>query len=408
MNKTTRLLEGLLIAAIATSCGTGGKNQPAQTTDPLANSPVVGQYVQAGDNKVLSCDQKFLKDTISIPLSYFTEELEIVKLDNRDEALVGQAGVTISENYILIYGMPPAPFKLFDRKGNFLTNIGAVGNGPGEYQFIIYAQLDEQNNRIYLLPWNASQLLVYDLQGKVLDPVPFCNQASTSAFYVDPDKKTVSIVTLPMKGIPFVAWTQDLEGNPISAVEPGNLKCENMGSLVVSGFNIPDVFDINIMCIMPTYVDTLYQYDRMNNRLCPTFTLNFTNKEDVPWHGYSEWPDHFTGYISDPPITKATELGTTTTPGEMHSYIVEKQTGKGSYFKLYNDYLGDIEIKKPHFVFNNGYYKANIEPGNLSSDIELALKNPDLTDAIRKKLTDLQISIDENDNNYIMIARLKR
>ena len=115
MNKTTRLLEGLLIAAIATSCGTGGKNQPAQTTDPLANSPVVGQYVQAGDNKVLSCDQKFLKDTISIPLSYFTEELEIVKLDNRDEALVGQAGVTISENYILIYGMPPAPFKLFDR-----------------------------------------------------------------------------------------------------------------------------------------------------------------------------------------------------------------------------------------------------------------------------------------------------
>lgn len=88
MNKTTRLLGGLLIAAIATSCGTGGKNQPAQTTDPLANSPVVGQYVQVGDDQVMSCDQKFLGDTVRIPLSHFAEEMEIVKLDSRDEALV--------------------------------------------------------------------------------------------------------------------------------------------------------------------------------------------------------------------------------------------------------------------------------------------------------------------------------
>lgn len=46
MNKTTRLLGSLLIITIATSCGTGDKNQSAQTDDPLANSPIVGQYVQ--------------------------------------------------------------------------------------------------------------------------------------------------------------------------------------------------------------------------------------------------------------------------------------------------------------------------------------------------------------------------
>ena len=84
MNKTTRLLGSLLIITIATSCGTGGKNQSAQTDDPLANSPIVGQYVQAGTDKVMSCDQKLLADTVRIPLSFFTEKLEIVKLDNRD------------------------------------------------------------------------------------------------------------------------------------------------------------------------------------------------------------------------------------------------------------------------------------------------------------------------------------
>lgn len=81
MNKTTRLLGGLLFTIIATSCGTGDKNQSAQTNDPLDNSPVVGRYVQAGTDKVMSCDQELLADTVRIPLSFFTEELEIVKLD---------------------------------------------------------------------------------------------------------------------------------------------------------------------------------------------------------------------------------------------------------------------------------------------------------------------------------------
>lgn len=88
MNKTTKLLGGLLITTIATSCGTGGTNQSAQANDPLANSPIVGQYVQVGTDKVMSCDQKLLADTVRIPLSFFAEELEIVKLDNRDRKSV--------------------------------------------------------------------------------------------------------------------------------------------------------------------------------------------------------------------------------------------------------------------------------------------------------------------------------
>ena len=34
-----------------------------------------------------SCNLKSLKDTVDIPLSYLTEELQVVQLDNRDEAL---------------------------------------------------------------------------------------------------------------------------------------------------------------------------------------------------------------------------------------------------------------------------------------------------------------------------------
>lgn len=406
MNKTMTFLGSLLIATIATSCGTGSKDLAENTNDPLANSPIVGQYVQVGTDKVMACDQKLLADTVRIPLSFFTEEMELVKLDNRDEALVGQTGVTVSDNYILVYGSRQNPFKLFDRKGKFLTNIGAIGQGPGEYQMVYDAKLDEANNRIYILPWNASQLLVYDLQGNVLDPIPLCLRCPKAKFNVDLSEGKVSIVLLPFKGYPAVAWTQDLEGKRIDFIEPGHLEApQDFSNEVTAGFNIPGVFDVNILCIMPTRVDSLYRYASDKNRLIPAFTLNFANTDKIPWHGYGEYPHHFVGNFSEPPVEVSPGSWTN---GQTFHYIVDKETGKGSFFTLYNDYFGNLEIGYPSSAFFNGYYTRNIEPGNLMTDIENALKNQDITTEMRKKLTDLQASIDENDNNYVMIAQLKR
>lgn len=406
MNKTMTFLGSLLIATIATSCGTGSKDLAENTNDPLANSPIVGQYVQVGTDKVMACDQKLLADTVRIPLSFFTEEMELVKLDNRDEALVGQTGVTVSDNYILVYGSRQNPFKLFDRKGKFLTNIGAIGQGPGEYQMVYDAKLDEANNRIYILPWNASQLLVYDLQGNVLDPIPLCLRCPKAKFNVDLSGGKVSVVLLPFKGYPAVAWTQDLEGKRIDFIEPGHLEApQDFSNEVTVGFNIPGVFDVNILCIMPTRVDSLYRYASDKNRLIPTFTLNFANTDKIPWHGYGEYPHHFVGNFSEPPVEVSPGSWTN---GQTFHYIVDKETGKGSFFTLYNDYFGNLEIGYPSSAFFNGYYIRNIEPGNLMTDIENALKNQDITAEMRKKLTDLQASIDENDNNYVMIAQLKR
>ena len=406
MNKTMTFLGSLLIATIATSCGTGSKDLAENTNDPLAYSPIVGQYVQVGTDKVMACDQKLLADTVRIPLSFFTEEMELVKLDNRDEALVGQTGVTVSDNYILVYGSRQNPFKLFDRKGKFLTNIGAIGQGPGEYQMVYDAKLDEANNRIYILSWNASQLLVYDLQGNVLDPIPLCLRCPKAKFNVDLSGGKVSVVLLPFKGYPAVAWTQDLEGKRIDFIEPGHLEApQDFSNEVTAGFNIPGVFDVNILCIMPTRVDSLYRYASDKNRLIPTFTLNFANTDKIPWHGYGEYPHHFVGNFSEPPVEVSPGSWTN---GQTFHYIVDKETGKGSFFTLYNDYFGNLEIGYPSSAFFNGYYTRNIEPGNLMTDIENALKNQDITAEMRKKLTDLQASIDENDNNYVMIAQLKR
>ena len=61
----------------------------------------------------------------------------------------------------------------------------------------------------------------------------------------------------------------------------------------------------------------------------------------------------------------------------------------------------------PSGLFRNGAYCQNIEPGNLLESIETALKDKTLSDAMRKRLTDLQAGIDENDNNYVLSYKLK-
>ena len=53
----------------------------AQTGDPLKSSKVVAKKVKVNGNDVVVCDQSLFDNTITIPLSAFTEELQIVKLD---------------------------------------------------------------------------------------------------------------------------------------------------------------------------------------------------------------------------------------------------------------------------------------------------------------------------------------
>ena len=72
----------------------------------LDSLDVVAEKVIAGNFELISCDLTKLKDTVYIPLSYLVEDLQMVRLDSRDEALVGSSSnspfTTITEKYVLV------------------------------------------------------------------------------------------------------------------------------------------------------------------------------------------------------------------------------------------------------------------------------------------------------------------
>ncbi len=400
MEKFGNLIIGSLCLLLAGSCQ---NSNHTSFSNGLDNSPVVGTFVQVGDDQVLSCDQKLLTDSICLPLSFLTEKAEIIHLDNRDEALVSDSRLLISDNYILIWNKKQNPFKLFDRKGKFLTTIGAYGQGPNEYLNVYDAQLDEKNNRIYILPWQSAQILVYDLKGNLLPPIPLCLRVPKGTFHVNTQESTVAVVLLPFPGTPAVAWTQDFQGNRINFIEPGHLQApQDYSNEVTTYNNIDGIFDVNILCIIPTREDSLYHYDFRNNRLRPCFTLNFY-EDPIPWHGYVELPNHYMGDASYPVQESANNF----VSSPPRYYLVDKKTGKGAFFRLYNDFLGDTEVDWPIYSFCNGYFYKNMEPANLKNMLEKALKSNRLTEEKKQELTVLAESLHENDNNIVILAKLK-
>lgn len=100
-------------------------------TDPLALSPIVAKRVTTPTGTLVSCNLKALKDTVDIPLSYLTEELQVVKLDNRDEALVGGwIRTTVGEKYILVSNNKQTPTNFLPATANSSPLSVPTDKGP--------------------------------------------------------------------------------------------------------------------------------------------------------------------------------------------------------------------------------------------------------------------------------------
>lgn len=375
------------------------------TKDPLALSPIAAKRISTHAGTLISCNLKALKDTVDFPLSYLTEELQVVKLDDRDEALVGgRVRTTVSDNYILVSNKKQTPYKLFTREGKFLTTIGAYGEGPNEYANTYSEQLDEAHNRIYILPWQSDKLLVFDLKGVPQTPIPLCLRVPKGQFRVDTKKSEVTVTTLPFQGCPAVVWTQDFNGKRKNFVPARHLTVpRDFSNEVFMDRNTSD-YSVMLMVIVPSpRIDSLYHYNTAQNRLEARFTAEYSDKEKLAWHGYTEYPHHFVGDVSLP-IQVSANIWSGSKPAK---YIIDKRTLHGSYFRLYNDFLGTKRMQVwPSF--NNGYYVANMEPAQLKEILKKELAQKDLPRDVRTRTQALVKSLDEEGNNVVLFARMKK
>lgn len=393
--KCMKVFSLLLVMALWSGCNGVGK----QTNDGLNEQPVVGSVKVVNGDSIWVCNFAALKDTVTLPLSAIAEEFQIVKLDGRDEALVPVRNTLVSENYILVYGQQQTPFKLFDKSGKFLANVGSFGQGPGEYQLVYDAQIDEAGGRIYILPWNAKTLLTYNLEGQYVESIPLPTLVPKGKFKVDNSNSTLSVFILPFDYLPYVAWRQDLKGNLLDTIPNRHMAVRPDFSNEVFSSKVNGNFDVFLFTFFELRPDTLYHLDE--GRLNPRFTLDYGTKE-IPIHFYQELPRHFSGDVT---VKKQIGEGSYTTEVPVN-YIMDKKTLKGAFYKLINDYLGDMPA---NLYVSGDYYTLNMEPAALKEALKKHLEiKTDLSSKERERLQKLADNINENDNNYILYAKLRK
>lgn len=86
--------------------------------------------IENNGNKLTVCDLSAVKDTIEVPLSEFVEDCRIVRFETSEEAYFKAWFINATDKHIGIRQGNQDVFKLFDRDGKFLYNVGSVGSGP--------------------------------------------------------------------------------------------------------------------------------------------------------------------------------------------------------------------------------------------------------------------------------------
>ena len=333
---------------------------------------------KVGGNEVVICPIDKVSDTIHLPLSSLLESCEMVKLQTIDDALFDYARHTlISDKYISIKSYGRFPVKLFNRNGQFIRNIGAIGRGPGEYSSLGGMQFNQEGNQLYLLPeTNARKILVYDVEGNQLKDIPLVYTQRKFKGFLSPDS-IITILSMPIKNDSAVCFQQTFEGKLIQKVPPPSyLISQDYNGEVFSSIT-PNAFGF-----YNTVSDTLYHYNTVKNIVEPKFALSFA--EGKKSYGiYGELPGFY----------------------YCNNILVDKNTLDANYFDIKNDFFGGINVL-PQFA--REYFINDVTAIYLKQQLEKAITNKNLTDQMRQKLTDLNNSLSPDDNNIIFFGKLKQ
>lgn len=347
--------------------------------------------IEQNGTELTLCDFSKVKDTVDIPLSEWVEDCQIVRFENADTALFKFWWPAITDHYIGIR-QQGGVFKLFDHQGKFLYDIGAMGQGPGEYAGSLYGEaIDEKNQCIYLAPFfGSTKILKYNMDGTFASDIELGEPLNKPKLGLNPDG-SLSLVHLCFQDRNKMMAAHIAKDGTVTPYIPTAEQMINPrdkdGNFV--GFNneIWSYGNKEGLQFMSMPIDTLYNYNPEKNRLEARFAL------------------------SNPPVGKDVFLIYNELPGKFLATIWGKGTiaadmakQNSHYVKLVNDFVGGLSAP---LNFTNGWFFAMYEPMVLAEGIEKRLAETNCSEKDKEVLNKLLESLDENDNNVMFIGKLK-
>ena len=339
-------------------------------------------------------------DTATIPLSSLVEDCTLVQLETRDDAFFKSWFTTVTEKYIGVRDNQSEPYKLFDRSGKFLCNVGSRGQGPGEYSLTPYDDIiDDQNELIYLAPFLGDKILVYNTSGQFLKNIVSPQRMLKAKIFLSND--TLTVIYMPYNDVEVMSVQFNVNTGEVLKKLPtlSHFIVMDADGEIFNTRNTPETFDF-----LFTNSDTLYHFDVTNNKILPVFLMTSNTSENAPKQSFQLNKDLFLTNVYSWRINP--EAG-----GQGLIYkgtiATDLKTGTASYIKIVNDYYGNLPVSASVVTFRNGYFVYNIQPEQLIDDIENRLTESSCTEDDRQVLQKTLSILKEGTNNLVFIGKLR-
>ena len=356
------------------------------------------------DNKFITVNFNDVDKKNVVNLTQWVSEPEFIALDSSTDAAYTEGKYcSISDNYIGLYGASQV-YKLYDRAtGKYLRNIGKVGKGSGEYTNVYSSKIDEENSIVYILSWNAKELLCYDINtGNLIEARPLKYPAPKGSFSIDAHTGELTVAALPFEEMnEIVAWKQDKDGNILWKVPAGSLSViPDFSNEINSCFNTED-YDFSIST-WGGRIDSLYVVK--DGGLKPIFTMSFVkgnvSTSNLPNHTYTLLPEHIVTSVSMRVRRPSGNIGYS----KPIFVVTERRTGK-SYLA---DFTDDILNRKLDYLpFKQGYYQEVIPAEDFIKIGKSAISKGKLSETSKAKFSSILKGLTPESNDIIVLAPLK-
>lgn len=369
-------------------CSHGGSSKPIDIDESGVDSKAV-----------ISVNLDAIAKRHTVNLSDIVDSYEIIQLEDVPDAYFKAGKITISNNYIVILPSSGSPAKLFKRTGKFISNLGAIGRGPGEYTLSAHsAAIDESEERIYLAGLSGKFIHVYNLDGSFIEDI------ETGGNIQKPTITTMGDSALALVHLAFA----DRGDKFVAAKIPSRVQSDVHRSY----YNVP-YLAVNLDDDNPNKAgfsnelwgratdgtlsfqllggDTLYTYTPDINHIAASLVAEAS--PTLKRGGYTRLSKLPNGYLIEL-LSKSA----------YHSWCVDNDGDNGyELTTVYNDYLGNVEMV-PSFV--DGYWiQRYTEPEDLADKLKEHLAKANVNDNDRFEIERL-ISQASSGNAIIFLGRL--
>ena len=389
----------LLIVFVVVSCK--NKQTANEIVTDLDDLSVIAHTDNSTSGSMTVLDLPSVNQAVSFLIDSLVNEIQMVQLDSsNDDAYVSNGSVSISDNYIGI--RVKNGYKLFDKTGYFVANIGKQGQGPDEYSGPVYdAKISEKENSIYLLPMGigTSYIMEYDLNGSFKSRIPLGYKVNKGRLFIDNDEFTIFSMRWDSESEPAI-WKQNRKGE-VSEIVTSNITTTNpdFSNEIFVGKNDMNgeynIFTFNFSSVD----DSLYHFN--NGQITPK--LSMAKGDNTPSHILTELKNHYLiQFYSKQNVPGAMTMS----PNSI--IIVDKESLRGGYADLLIGCFGGLLFKGYISDFSSGYFVLNIEPGDLLDLIEESIEsNKSLKTYSQAELEKLRDKIDPSGNNVIIYGKFR-